>query len=151
MRVIDRSIQNHKQILYNDRHVLRGPIPLNRDTYYDLYESNKQFAVDAFNTGINVQHYFLTRFHPDQYAGLAEKFPRYIYTSEITGKLIQSNPAKWVFNWKRSRFAFSLSGSENTQSGWVFIAHTQSRCTSDSRRCRDHTHQCVKVWFLCRN
>lgn len=35
-------------------------------------------------------HYFLTRFHPDQYAGLTGKFTRYIYASRTTGNWTDS-------------------------------------------------------------
>lgn len=88
MRSVNRSIRTvpkEKQIFYHEKSLVNGPIPLNRDTYYDLYDHNKQFCVDDFDEKICVQHYFLTRFHPDQYAGLTDKFSRYIYTSQITG------------------------------------------------------------------
>lgn len=88
MSPVNRSIQTvpkEKKIFYNEKSLVNGPIPLSRDTYYDLYDHSKQFCVDDFDEGKGVKHYFLTRFHPDQYAGLSDTFSRYIYTSQISG------------------------------------------------------------------
>lgn len=80
------SHRNETQtIVYSSQLLLNGPIPLIRSIYKNLYDQNKQFPVDDFTAG--KCHYFLTRFHPDQYAGLTEKFTEYIYASQITGKL----------------------------------------------------------------
>lgn len=74
-------------IFYNDKSLVNGPLPLARGIYYDLYDTHRQFAVDDFKEGKYVNHHFLTRFHPDQYAGLTRKFNRYIYASRTTGKI----------------------------------------------------------------
>lgn len=81
---IDQPNRNETQtIVYSSQLLLSGPIPLCRSIYKDLYDQNKQFPVDDFRAGSC--HHFLTRFHPDQYAGLTEKFTGYVYASKITG------------------------------------------------------------------
>lgn len=81
---IDQPNRNEPHtIVYSSQLLLSGPIPLSRSVYKDIYDQNKQFPVDDFRAGSC--HHFLTRFHPDQYAGLTEKFTGYVYASKITG------------------------------------------------------------------
>lgn len=88
VRTTSSQPQEAKTIFYYDKSLMNGPLPMNRKTYYDIYARNEFFAVDDFNDGTCVRHNFLTRFHPNQYTGLTEKFPRYIYASKITGSWI---------------------------------------------------------------
>lgn len=91
-RSIDRMNSENEPatIFYNGFAFVNRIIELSRGTYYDIYDRNRQFSVDDFKEGGKyVKHHFLTRFHPEQYAGLTEKFSRYIYASQITGRTIR--------------------------------------------------------------
>lgn len=61
-------------------------IRLTRVANDDFSICDTHFSVDKFMSTANVEHHFLTRFHPDQYVGLTENFSRHLYASGITGK-----------------------------------------------------------------
>lgn len=126
---------------------MNGPLSMNRKTYYDIYARNEFFAVDDFNDGTCVRHNFLTRFHPNQYTGLTEKFPRYIYASKITGLWIVCVTII-VIN-RLIIVNCSLFDSQIHQCGRFYVADIESGCANYRWRSRNYGHRCAKVMTEC--
>lgn len=115
----DTVIQNREQsvtikttkIIFTDGNK-HDSLKLNRSTYYDFFASNDQFSVDDFSDETCAKHRFLTRFHPDQYAGLTKTFSDFVYCTKITGKFIRFVCMKFLWRFMFC-LVYSFSHSQN--------------------------------------
>lgn len=109
-------------MIVNDRALQQGAHIKNRDAHGEFCTHHTQFAVDDFMSPAN--HYFLTRFHPDQYAGLTAEFNGFIYTSKITGRRIRHICSILLMTTDVLQpFPCSLLGSKNHRCTRIICTH----------------------------
>lgn len=113
-------------MIVNDRSSQRGAHIENRDAHGEFCTRHTQFAVDDFMSTAN--HYFLTRFHSDQFSGLTAEFNGFIYTSKITGRRIRHIQSILMMTTDVLRpFPCSLLGSKNHRSARIICTHFEQR------------------------